>query len=550
MVKKKTFEQVRLTRYMNFLRILIEDPYHFAKFYLILLLLQSLFFVSPNMQSSANMVFIIWGSVIIAYHFFFMKTYFRDRIILVFLFSSLLALATIFLNREAGNLVYSLKTWYLFNFVYLLFYPLSQISRTPKDKMIRGMFTPTVILQFFLSLFSLSLFFFNVAGVIKRHDGGFYWGIRYIFRPSGSINVALFGVYNDSNFASVIAFSSIVFSILLLRQYKRLFARAFLLINILVQAYFIILANSRGVWVGLILFSLFYVGLRLRQLILTKKEKRNRTKAIPLFFLLLVIILGLGDPIRTVSYKSALINPIVRITAAFPDANTDVYPDWEQNDQKVSLSVVKGQLSKDFVGDFTSFFTSEIAPDFTVDEMEPSGWLSHISSQKTDSNDSIEGMGNTRVGRWIESVLMISKYRPFTGTSPRGVVYFAEKYSSQDEIFGRLASGQSPVNSYVTILLYYGWLVFVALMIFFIMGGILIIRKIFSRRAIQTDELLMIALLAFFLVQAFLLSAFLESCRYYSFVLTFAYGYCVDSSREALPFHYKRELNSLEPTTE
>jgi hypothetical protein len=517
----------------------LAEPYYFIQFYFILLLIQSLFFVAPDIQNIIHYIFIAWGSLLILYQTVFRKKVAKLRILWVFGASWFLALLTIVLNREAGNVVYSLKTWFLLSLVYLAFFPFFELTKKQKKDALLGVIRPLVVIQFVFALVSILLYIFNVSGYVFRSDTSFYWGVRYIFRDSGTINPLLIGVYNDANYVTVIVFISIVFSLILLAQHDlNKISGFFLCLNIVLEAYIFILANSRAANLALVIVFICWLVIILKKR-MSGGSLLNRERVIMGIVLCLSILsLFFGPKIRKASFYF-LEKPITRVTVVLPGGVKSIDFDGpDVSDNKWTFLVEKGPLDSHFVGKYYVYFSTpnwkEENPDSSdladVDKKtyieKNKNQFDNFSENKEDTSTTDVGdLGNGRIGRWKESIKLVTLHRPLTGTSPRGIQYFAKKYSSDSEPFRRLNEGQHTVSSVLTYLLYYGWPAFLLLMAFGLIIIWRIVQRIFIRKNISFEYILMFGLAVYLLIISIFLSALLEVATYYSCSTLFVLGY-------------------------
>lgn len=506
---------------------IVDEPYYFIKYYFILLLLQCLFFVAPNIQNKLHYVFIAWGSIIIAYHCFYTKKLLKIKVLKYFFLTWGFAFITILLNREAGNLVYSLKTWYLLSLVYLVFFPFLKLTQKAKADSFWNIVKPQIIIQFLFALISILMYVFNVSGYIFRSDTGFYWGVRYIFRNSGKINPLLIGVYNDANYVTVIVFISIIFSLIFLfKNNLKKGEKTFLWINVIVELYIFILANSRAANLALILVVLVWIILFLKNKKLEMKSKLQIQYMIVL--LLLIISILFGSNIRKVSF-AFLEKPIYRVTIVQPGGAEKIdFEAPEINENKWTFLINKGTLNNKFVGKYDVYFSDEgIKNEINKDNIkkEITEEFNKISENKEDTGtDEIGDIGNGRIGRWMESLKLVTKHRPLTGTSPRGIQYFANKYTTEEEPFRRLVEGQTTVSSVLTFLLYYGWIDFLLFLIFGLAIILAIIKSLLKPEIVPIEKILLVGAALFLLIISVFLSALLEVTTYYSCSTLFILG--------------------------
>ena len=516
--KRNFIEKLKDRRWMK----IVNEPFYFVRFYFILLFFQSLFMMAPKMQVHINQIFILWGSLIVVYFIFLEQDRIQTKTTLFLGTSLILGLITILFNREAGSLGYSLKTWYLLVLVFGIFFPFFGLTKKSRDEVLRGIGIPLIILQFSGAVISLILFFNNIAGYIIRPDSNFFWGLRYNFRQSGAINPLLIGIYNDPNYAAIIIFSSVIFSLLILEQKKNsLVLKIFLWLNIMLESYFLILTNTRSAYLSLALVLAVIFILYIKDKAYKKVKVKWLSKNILVFIIVSLIVLFMGDFIRDLSYKHATAKEVTRVTVFLPHSVIkEELPKSEMEEDELNILVVKAYLSDSLLGE-RKYFLAE-----TQDQIiEDSEVFKRISAEKEDTVSGLEGKGNGRIGRWMETFSIVSKHKPLTGTSPRGAEYFAEKYATEQQSYWRLRAGYSPVNSYLTYLLYYGFPVFLLLAYVYLRGGVKIMLRLFRTTKMIPQQVLMGSLLLFMLIEAVFLSALVEVCTYYSCILAFAFSY-------------------------
>ena len=516
--KNKFINKYRKSRW----REILEEPFHFVRFYFVLLFFQSLFMMAPKMQVHINQVFILWGSLILGYFVLFERERIQTKTTLLLGGSLLLGLFTIVLNREAGSLAYSLKTWYLLVLVFGIFFPLFSLTKKSREEMLRGIGLPLIVLQFSAAVVSMVLFFQNVAGYIIRPDANFYWGLRYNFRQSGVINPLLNGTYNEPNYGAIIIFSSMILSFLVLEQKKNSPGlKIFLWLNIAIESYFLILTNSRAAYLALAIVLAVLFVLYAKDKIYYKIKVIWFSRNALIFILISLLILFAGDFIREMSYKLATNKEVTRVTVFLPNSvKREELPKPEMKEDELNILKVKGYLSDSFLGK-SKYFLAETEAEL----LEDSDIFKRLSAEKEDTVAGLEGKGNGRIGRWMETISIVLKHKPLTGTAPRGAAYFAEKHATDEETYWRLRSGYSPVNSYLTYLLYYGFPVFLLLFFAYLRGGVKVGIRFFRTKNLTLQQVLMGSLLLFMLIEAVFLSALVEVCTYYSCILALAFSY-------------------------
>lgn len=513
----------------KYLRALIADPFRFLQLYFILLFSQSLFFMTPDLQSYINYVFILWGTLIVGYNLIIAKSYKDIKVLRLFALAWGIAFLAILFNYEAGTTFKALKGWYLMILLYLLVLPLLKLTRRDFVSVLKGLLVPQIVLSFIAAIVSFCLGYLNIAGYIFRPDNGFYWGVRYVFRKSGEINPLLAGVYTDSNYSAIISFCSLVFSFIFLYFFKTIWVRCFLVLNIVVQTYFFILANSRGAYVaaGTLIVAIAVAGI----VAVYKKQASWKfyAKNFGVFALLVVFIILAGNAVRSISYDTVLDKPIHRYTVLMAN-QSEIAKErgYASEVTKVDKKIVP--LKRDYLGKPKAFLRN---PSMSVQKADKAPNLNKVTATKQDSiQNNVDEIGNGRIGRWIQGFTLANE-RPLTGTTIQGAPYFVEKYHKEKgTVFNRLTIANDVANSYLIVLMAFGWPVFILMMALWIWCFIDTSKNIIKNSLLSVHILLVFGLLVFLLVEAFFLPVMLESCTYYSALLLLTFGFSLFASNQ------------------
>lgn len=188
----------------------------------------------------------IWCFVCVLYLFIKQKTRFlKLEYILLFLFCCSYAITIVVSGKE-----HFINEVAILGYTGMLFFAMTYCDGERKEDEVKKELTIiswiVVGITFVFSLISFLMFLFSVSVEIYHGDTSYVYGMR---------ENRLWGLYNP-NSGSVLNYVSIIVTILLPK--KKLGAKIFLAINIVVQAFCFILTQSRGGWVCLISYIAVY----------------------------------------------------------------------------------------------------------------------------------------------------------------------------------------------------------------------------------------------------------------------------------------------------
>lgn len=246
---------------------------------------------------------------------------------------------------------------------------------------------------FALIFISLTLFFAKVSITIPLSK--LYYGIRF-----GFVENRLFGVFVDPNYAATISVVVVLISLSFIKKNSSLTQRILLMVNIVFQIFYIALSGSRTALVEIVicLFVGVFFGV-------VQKNKR-------------IITIVKGIAISAISVIVVVF--IINVT------------------QTVSLKIVNAYDTPKIVQNYVTKVNSKRVNknDKIVVEDEK-----HINLNRKDVENNSD-ISNNRFNLW-ESAFEIFKETPIFGTSPRGLIPFAQK-SLPNTLIGK--NGQSPHN--------------------------------------------------------------------------------------------------------
>ncbi|NSV68371.1 O-antigen ligase family protein [Enterococcus faecalis] len=339
-----------------------------------------------------------------------------DWLILIFLLAFLIS---IILNRNYGmssNL--KLLVW---NSIYVI--GIYQFVKRQKNSFLIIDYINYIVMvgMFLLSIISLVMYLFQYSYV-------------YVYGPGprdhiriGFLESRLFGVFGDPNYGATTALVTIILCLYYLFKYlntKNIFIKIFLVVNIVVQFFTLLLTGSRSALllsylaVGFLAFSIIFYKQGVKKTPVLKKILYSCMFTLLVLFGYLIVQNGTKDVLVTVP-------------------------------NKIYSAVYKKE---------------EVNGEITGKRKEP------ISLDRKDVVDNSD-ISNMRFSIWKSSV-EIFKTSPIYGTSPRNLLSYAH-----DKLPNTFISQKSIVvhNTFLNILTSVGLLGFIPFMIFLIFNGIKII---------------------------------------------------------------------------
>lgn len=294
-----------------------------------------------------------------------------------------------------------------------------------------------VYVWFGLIFISLTLFFTKVSITIPLSK--LYYGIRF-----GFVENRLFGVFVDPNYAATISVIVVLISLSFIRKTASLIQRIFLIVNIILQIFYIALSGSRTALVEIVIC--LFVGVFF---LTVQKNKRIITivKGIALSAISVVVIVSIINMTQNLSLKIA-----------------NAY-----NTPKIIQNYVDGVNSKRINKN-----------DKIVIEDKK-----HVDLNRKDVENNSD-ISNNRFNLW-KSAFEIFKEAPILGTSPRGLIPFAQK-NMPDTLIGK--NGQSPHNFFFYSLAAVGLLGTIPLILFLISNIIRTIINLWNSNDLYNSDFL------------------------------------------------------------
>lgn len=411
-------------------------------------------------------IFLVWGSCIIVINFLIkgQHKHFPHRF--VFSLFCISAIITSILTYESG-IITNLKVLVLMIFPILIIFPACWESRNKELACIKAMSGAAVVV-FFASLISIVMFLLRIRVIVTFFGIEELIGIQYYYPNDPTSAVILYGIYQDTNHAAAYAIIMIIYSILLLDVCKKNIikgkvikhiGKSFAFSNIVVQCCYFPLANSRGGYLAL--FITVIIGCAL-YIFNVKKITLNLFYKFMMFSLVAVVSLLIVYG-GLVGLRSCL------SSASYPISNYfDIESNIDQNEQQDSFS-------------------------------------------KNNSN-----FGAGRILIWKDT-WELCKEKPLFGTGPN-YPYYCQKYNISTTLLGM---GKAVHNSYLELLLYYGFMGSILLLLYWGLCIKDIVLWTIYHNQIKIKDLMMILGVVFTLGISFLLScAFINvTAMYYTMIL-------------------------------
>ena len=297
---------------------------------------------------------------------------------------------------------------------FFLLYPIDQErSSSEIKKEIKYVSNFLIVVWFIACCISFFMFLMQI---------GFYVDIfPDSFARMGFIECRLFGVFEDPNYAAVVAVIVIIFSVFNIKTNSKIFLKIFYAINILINFFYIVLSGSRTAEVSAFVSAAFIV-----YFILLKKLEFKKLDYLLKQFISIFISLFCS---------AALI---------------------------FSMSLTR---------EFLSYLPDFINSPFETTSISEPRTKKHIDTNREDVNNSAD-ISNCRFKIWL-SALELFKSKPIFGTSPRNMRAYAKaKFPS-----GFIAQRSYAVhNAYLDVLTSTGIIGAFMLIVFFVKYLIYIFR--------------------------------------------------------------------------
>ncbi len=265
------------------------------------------------------------AAVCVLYRLFNIKYYLKDKILIVLILFWISGMITLFLSWEYGYMS-QLKTMIWLAMQLALLYATDERKTAEERKK---------ELHILMYVFVVFLFVSTIASFVlmamKHRSIHFYEGIRIV---AGYIWGRLWGVYTDPNYAGVMVTISILFSLYILPTLKNRMAKAFFIVNIVLQGFYICFSDSRTAMLSAFLgLAVYCYCVFFRKLSIQKAALKNIT------CLALAVLVGIGFLASNSLVKKSY-NEIVRYVARNQVVTDPLDPDVEidQKDPEEFLS--------------------------------------------------------------------------------------------------------------------------------------------------------------------------------------------------------------------
>lgn len=370
-------------------------------FKLCFLLFSFLYIFPYTISISQNIakIFLIWGVIIIIFDLLTKRVIFQNKINWFIFLLLILSFLSVILNPNRAH-----------NFMVLLYLaiqtiiPLAVDKNLKEDKVYKQIYIMSLLsifITFFVAAASFIIFLKDFKGSVTVN------GAEYLF---GIFEGRLFGIMGNPNSGSLIAFISIMASLIVLaiRKYKlyevNIIMKAFLIINIVLQFIILFLGNSRSTFVSLCAaFVIIFTFNYLRKF--NKSVKSVIKKGITI--LLICVI--------TISSLYLLSKASNKIVSYLPEVVSKIEA---MSSSKTKVSIQKNEASSDNEKTNTNEGTSNNTPAITapVD-----------SARKYKSSD----ISNSRFDIW-KIGFKVFKNRPILGVGSENIHDAAVKVAPSD----------------------------------------------------------------------------------------------------------------------
>lgn len=384
-------------------------------------------------------ILIGWSVLVILYDIVIRKILDKIPYWKILILFAMSAGITAILTISVGG-IGNIKAWILTMLPLFAFYPvcLSQTDRN-RLKTFLVVMAGAAVVSCLASGIALWMYFIRFSGTITFMGiTGRVGIVHYLPNDPGSA-ILLYGLYTDTNHAALYSLFFIFYSALVLyfcyqekniKKWIKLVIRIFAIVNIIIQACYFPLANSRGGFLSMCVsvlvasfFYFFYMFSRKRNDLLKYFLSLGSS-----IMLIMVSCLGFWGIRSGLSYLSFNYEK-ERIESEELSKN----PQIQSNDVKVPNGEGKGNGEKNKIE--------------KAKNIEETPKIEEDSFVKKNEN-----FGAGRLEIWRDTMVLI-KHRPFMGEGPGNKTYYAPLYSAEGVIAQK---GSDVHNSYLDLILDYG----------------------------------------------------------------------------------------------
>ncbi len=502
LIKKETIERIECTVQSNRVLRCIFSHVFLSLFYGMLLLLYEVKF-SRELVPALHPFFIVWALVLVTYDLLIRRYWEKIPFYKLLLFFAVSAGVSVVLNINAG-IVGNIKSWIMTMLPLAVFYPVCLLEEeSNRKKALLKSFSGVAVLMFLASVAALVLYMLRVNETITFLGIEHHVGWRYYHESVPTSGVLLYGLYTDTNHTAIYSLLFILYSIVLFAESKKgLFKKTwqnklckiFAVCNMIVQALYFPLANSRGGWLALGVLCatiIFLLGLNKRTFF--KSAFRCYFASAVAACLSVVLVLGALFLVRTgVSELSLITSKAIASLEESLDPSAPADP-INPNDPVTPGEPIVQNPPKTDVTEHDSF----------------------------DKQTTTSGAG--RIPIWKEAIRLFIR-KPVFGECPGNNAYYARQYQF-DEM---LAYGKAIHNSFLDLLVDYGAVGFLLLMSFFLISAWKFLQVIVQKNA-KTDwsYIVFFGMIMLIAIAAVFLSCLFISTTEMYYLLLIPFGYCV-----------------------
>lgn len=360
----------------------------------------------------------IFGASIIVADFFTKRVFFQQKNIIWLLFFLIACLISSIINIKYGFLG-NIRNLFWLAISFLLLYPIDK-ERSTEDvkKEIKFVGNILIFVWFVACLVSLAMFLFQIGFYVDVYPDS--------FARLGFIEGRLFGIFEDPNYAAVVAIVVILFSIFNIKDNSKKFLKIFYSFSVLVNFCYIALSGSRTAELSaiIVVFLCMYFALlkifRNREMNLILKQ---------LFFIVISLLCSVS----------------------------------------LLFSVIFTRMAVSYLPEFIETpFQTAIIPEPKIRK--------HVDTTREDVNNSTD-VSNCRFKIW-QSAFELFLSKPVLGTSPRNM----RTYAKSEFPLGFIAQRSYAVhNAYLDVLTSTGIVGALILIVFFIKYLIFLFKFLFLR---------------------------------------------------------------------
>lgn len=410
---------------------------------------------------------IAWAALVVAYDLLIRGLWTKLpawRLLVLFGIGGALTVA---INIQAG-LVSNVKGWVLSVLPLFAFFPVClTVPKQQRTKTLLKTFSGAAVVMFAASLFALVLYIYHFGAHVEVMGVNAYIGLA-LYNPNlPESSLLLYGLFCDTNHAAMYAVAFLGYSIILFiacrkgifaRKYQNIAGMVFGAANIIVQACYFPLANSRGGWLSLCVASVV-VWFLYWQFGPGAVRKRG-AKAVVSVLLCLVITGGTAGGLLTL--REGMTQLSASVLTALEQKNQNTNPD-------APTQVTEAVNTQPLQTEPVQTEPQPTQPQPTQPQPTQPEPTKPPVENELDQNTAWgefdkynETWGAGRIDLWKEALMLFVK-RPFFGGGVGNSWYYAQQYGVQ----GKLASGGDIHNSYLDLLVDYGIVGFALLIGFF-----------------------------------------------------------------------------------